>query len=172
MPVPDQPFSLDLLYATIEQQLQRDLPGVQTVASWPDIKDHVPLPAIILGMAEIEPGQDIGTGETSLVCKFEARIIVDPIRDRHHQQAIQLATQLAVLLRAQTWGMAVEPAEFVQALQDWTKPELDGYTVWLVEWTQQIYLGVEEWPWPDEPPGTLVLDLGPGIGEVWPEDVP
>ena len=47
----------------------------------------------------------------------------------------------------------------MQSLQDWTQPDLDGYTVWLVEWTQQIYLGDEEWPWPDEPPGTLVLDV-------------
>ncbi|MFJ2536626.1 hypothetical protein [Pseudomonas sp. NPDC087614] len=153
----DEPFSLDQLYRAVEQYLRAHLPGVQAVTAWPDIKDRVVLPAVFLEVAEIEPGTDIGTGETSLVCKFEARIIVDPIKPHHHQQAVQLATQLAVLLRAQTWGLAVEPAEFVQSLQDWTQPHLDGYTVWLVEWTQQVYLGLEEWPWPDEPPGELQL---------------
>ncbi|MNG17201.1 hypothetical protein D3C84_1011710 [compost metagenome] len=54
----------------------------------------------------------------------------------------------------------MDPAEFIQAAQDWTKPELDGYTVWVVEWTQQIYLGHVEWPWPDEPPGTLMISVG------------
>jgi hypothetical protein len=54
-------------------------------------------------------------------------------------------------LRLQTWGVAVEPAEFVQAMQDWTKPELDGYTVWVVEWTHKLYLGAEDWPWSDDP---------------------
>ena len=44
---------------------------------------------------------------------------------------------------------------FIQAGQDWTRPELDGYTVWLVEWNQQIYLGAQQWPWPDEQPGSL-----------------
>jgi hypothetical protein len=147
----DEPFSLDQLYRAIEQHLANNLPGIKAVSVWPNIKDRIALPVMFLEMAEIEPGKDIGTGETTLVCRFEARIIVDPIKPQHCQQAAHLAAQLAVLLRMQTWGVAVEPAEFVQAMQDWTKPELDGYTVWLVEWTHQLYLGVEEWPWSDEP---------------------
>jgi hypothetical protein len=167
----DEPFSLDQLYRAIEQQLMVGLPGIKAATAWPSIKDRIALPVVFIEMAEMEPGRDIGTGETTLICRFEARIIVDPIRPQHCQQAVQLAAQLAVLLRMQTWGLAVEPAEFVQALQDWTKPELDGYTVWLVEWTHQIYLGVEEWPWPDEPPGSLLLDITPGDGPMRPEDL-
>jgi hypothetical protein len=168
----DEPFSLDQLYLAIEQHLLNSLSGIKAVTAWPNIKDRIALPVVFIEMAELEPGKDIGTGETTLICKFEARIIVDPIKPYHHQQAAHLAAQLAVLLRMQTWGIAVEPAEFVQAMQDWTKPELDGYVVWLVEWTHQIYLGVEEWPWPDEPPGSLVLDIEPGDGPVSPEDLP
>jgi hypothetical protein len=167
----EEPFSLDQLYRAIEQQLLSNLPGIKAVATWPNIKDRIALPVVFLEMAEIEPGQDVGTGETTLVCRFEARIIVDPIKPQHCQQAAHLAAQLAVLLRMQTWGLPVEPAEFTQAMQDWTKPELDGYTVWLVEWTQQLYLGAEEWPWPDEPPGTLVIDVEPGDGPIQPEDL-
>lgn len=154
----EEPFSLDQLYQAVEQHLTAHLPGVKTVSAWPDIQDRIALPAVFLELAEIEPGGDIGTGETTLVCKFEARIIVDPIRPFHQQQAVQLATQLAVILRAQTWGLEVDPAEFVQALQDWTQPALDGYTVWLVEWTQRVYVGPEEWPWSDDQPGELRLD--------------
>ena len=161
----EQPFSLDLLYQTIEQHLQQSLGGIQLVSFWPDIKQHIPLPAVFLDIAEIEPGTDIGNGESTLSVTFEARVIVDVIRAGHYQQAIHLATQLAVLLRTQTWGLAVEPAEFKRSTQDWTRPELDGYTVWLVEWTQTIYLGETEWPWPDEPPGSLVFSVG---GEVDP----
>ena len=175
MPVSDEPFTLDLLYSTIEQHLQANLPGVETVAAWPNIENHIPLPAVFLELADFESGQDIGTGETVLACKFEARIVVDVLRENHQRQAVQLASQLAVLLRLQTWGLPVEPAELVQAMQDWTKPELDGYTVWLVEWTQQIYLGTEQWPWPNLPPGTLVFAFtpttGPGNeGEYFPPD--
>jgi hypothetical protein len=167
----DEPFSLDQLYQAIEQHLVSNLSGIKAVTAWPNIKDRIALPVVFLEMAEMEPGVDIGTGETSLICRFEARIIVDPIRPKHCQLAAHLAAQLAVLLRLQTWGLTVEPAEFVQATQDWTKPELDGYVVWLVEWTHQIYLGVEEWPWPDEPPGSLVINVEPGDGPVHPEDL-
>ena len=156
----EQPFSLDLLYQTIEQHLEQSLGGIQLVSFWPDIEQTIPLPAVFLDIAEIEPGTDIGTGESTLNITFEARVIVDVIRDQHYKQAIHLATQLAVLLRAQTWGLAVEPAEFRRSTQDWTRPELDGYTVWLVEWAQTIYLGEKEWPWPDETPGTLVFSVG------------
>lgn len=171
--MPDEPFSLDQLYAAIEQHLTEHLPGVQAVVFWPEIRENegIPLPSVFLEMPDFEPAGDIGTGEIALKCKFEARIIVDPLNGSHHRQVVQLATQLAVRLRAQSWGLPVGAAEFVQAGQDWTKPELDGYTVWLVEWTQQVYLGEEEWPWPDQPPGTLVFDLGAGVGQVKPEDL-
>ncbi|PHN30136.1 hypothetical protein [Pseudomonas sp. ICMP 460] len=161
----DEPFSLTQLYQAVEQHLATHLSGVQAVSVWPNIQDRVSLPAVFLELAEIEPGADIGTGETTLVCKFEARIIVDPISPNHQHQAVHLATQLAVLLRAQTWGLEVEPAEFVQAVQDWTQPMLDGYTVWLVEWTQQVYLGPEEWPWPDQPPGSLLFGFNNDVKE-------
>lgn len=165
------PFSLEQLYQSIEQHIQAQLPSVHTVAMWPNNQDRIRLPAVFIELAEMEPGQDPGTGEMGLACKFEARVITDPIQPDHHQQAVFLAGQLAVLLRLQSWGVAVEPAEFAQAMQDWTKPELDGYTVWVVEWTQQIYLGEAQWPWPDQPPGTLVLKFEPGDGVFQPEDV-
>ncbi|WLI14339.1 MULTISPECIES: hypothetical protein [Pseudomonas] len=169
---PEIPFSLEQLYQAIERYIHTHLPGVQTVAVWPNIEDRICLPAVFIELAEMEPGQDPGTGEMGLACKFEARVITDPIQPDHHQQAVFLAGQLAVLLRLQSWGVAVEPAEFVQAMQDWTKPELDGYTVWVVEWTQQIYLGETDWPWADQPPGTLVLNIEPGDGVFRPEEVP
>lgn len=167
----EQPFSLDLLYQAIELHLQQHLPGVQLVSFWPDIQQHIPLPAVFLDIAEIEPGTDIGTGQTTLTITFEARVIVDVIRADHYPQAVHLATQLAVLLRAQSWGLPVEPAEFQRSSQDWTRPELDGYTVWLVEWMQTVYLGEQEWPWPDEPPGTLLISVN-DEESVAPEDLP
>ncbi|MGF6316489.1 hypothetical protein [Pseudomonas frederiksbergensis] len=160
----DEPFSLEQLYQAIEQHIRAHVPGVQTVAVWPNIEDRVALPAVFVELAEMESGIDTATGETALACKFEARVITDPIQPNHHQQAVFLAGQLAVLLRMQSWGVAVEPSEFVQAMQDWTKPELDGYTVWVVEWTQQIYLGEAQWPWPDQPPGTLMFGVDPDAG--------
>lgn len=157
----DEPFSLSQLYHAIEQHLTEHLSGIKAVVFWPDIQENqgIPLPSVFLEMAEFEPGIDIGTGESSLVCKFEARIIVDPIQANHHEQAVHLVSQMAVLLRQQSWGLEINVAQFERATQDWTKPELDGYVVWVVEWTHQVYLGVEVWPFPEEKPSMLRLNL-------------
>ncbi|PTT93972.1 hypothetical protein DBR45_51785, partial [Pseudomonas sp. HMWF031] len=73
----DESFSLDQLYRAIEQHLAAGLPGIKAATTWPSIKDRIALPVVFIEMAEMEPGRDIGTGETTLVCRFEARIIVD-----------------------------------------------------------------------------------------------
>ncbi|WP_440073310.1 hypothetical protein [Pseudomonas fragariae (ex Marin et al. 2024)] len=155
--MPDQAFSLDSLYEAIERHIRATIAGLEYVSTMPDMLEQISVPAVLIELVEFEPGIDQGTGETALIARFEARVIVGAEREQCQQQAAFAASQLAVLLRLQTWGLEVEPSEFVRAAQDWSRPELDGYAVWVVEWTQGIYLGEEEWPWPNEPPGTLVF---------------
>ncbi|UVJ45540.1 hypothetical protein NVV94_08280 [Pseudomonas sp. LS1212] len=164
-------FSLELLYSAIEARIAEAIPGLACVCTMPHMLNHVALPAVVIELVEFEPGQDPGTGETAVEVRFEARFIVGSEDVQCQQKVAFAAAQLSVLLRLQTWGLAVEPAEFVRAAQDWTRPELDGYAVWVVEWTQGIYLGEEEWPWPNQPPGTLVLAVGPDGERVHPEDL-
>jgi len=164
--VPDEPFSLDQLYCAIEQHIRDAIQGLAYVAVMPDLLDRVAIPAVVIELVELEPGSDQMTGETALEARFEARVIVGSELPQCQQQAAFVASQIAVLLRMQTWGVEVAAAEFVRSAQDWTRPELDGYAVWVVEWTQGIYLGKEEWPWPNQPAGVLELNLGedaPGV---------
>lgn len=162
----DEPVSLDQLYDAIEQHVIDAIPGLRFVSTMPDMLERVALPAVVIELAELEPGGDQLTGETALEARFEARVIVGSEQEQCQQQAAFVASQIVVLLRMQTWGLVVNQAEFVRAAQDWTRPELDGYAVWVVEWTQGIYLGQEEWPWPNQASGELVYHLGeeaPGV---------
>ncbi|NUU35143.1 hypothetical protein [Pseudomonas sp. C2B4] len=167
----DEPIPLDQVYAAIEQCIARTVPALAFVGTMPDRLDHVALPAVVIELVEWEPGPDPGTGEVGVEARFEARVIVAGEEENSLRIAAFTAAQLTVLLRMQTWGLAIEQAQFVRAAQDWTRPELDGYAVWVVEWTQVIYLGEEEWPWPDQPPGTLVLAVGPDGEQVRPEEL-
>lgn len=162
--MPESEFNLELLYQAIEAHITQAIPGLACVCTMPHMTDQVDLPAAVIELAELEPGRDPGTGETALVARLEARFIVGSEDAECQQKAAFAAAQMAVLLRIQTWGLEVEPAEFVRAAQDWTRPELDGYAVWVVEWTQTIYLGEEQWPWPNQPPGTLVWGFSPDTG--------
>ncbi|MFJ3259847.1 hypothetical protein ACIPK7_06295 [Pseudomonas sp. NPDC086581] len=165
----DAPLTLDAFYGAVEQHIARHLPGIQQVRFWPQVGDALALPAILLEIAEFEPGTDLGTGQTTLECRCEARIVVAPEQPDATRQAAQLSTQLAVLLRTQTWNLEeVEPAQFQSAEQDYSRPELDNYLTWRVEWSQVLHLGAEEWPWTDEAPdGTrriLLIGLDPDTG--------
>ncbi|MNE43964.1 hypothetical protein D3C80_1381670 [compost metagenome] len=160
----EQPFTLDLLYSAIETHISEAIPGLAFVGTMPDMLERVALPAVVLELVELEPGRDPGTGEVGVDARIEARIIVGSEQEQCQQQAAFAAAQMTVLLRMQTWGLEVEQAEFVRAAQDWTRPELDGYAVWVVEWTQGIYLGEEEWPWPNQPPGSLLWGFGSNTG--------
>ena len=90
----DPAFSLDALYAAIEDHIRQALPSVRFVATCPDIQDRIALPAVFLEPVEFEPGPDIGTGETVLIQRFEARVIVAPELARHQQLGAQLACLL------------------------------------------------------------------------------
>ncbi|MBC2658485.1 hypothetical protein H7A76_23865 [Pseudomonas sp. MSSRFD41] len=166
-----EPLDLDQLYQAIEKHIREAIPGLFDVAVMSGQPARIALPAVLVDLVELEPGADPLTGETALDARFEARVMVGAEQTQSERQALFIASQLAVLLRMQTWGQPVEPAQFVRSGQDWTRPELDGYTIWAVEWTQGIYLGHEEWPWPNQPPGTLVFNLGEGVGNVRPEEL-
>ena len=168
----EETIPLAELYAAIEGHIERAIPGLAYVGTMPDKIDYVEPPAVVIELVEFEDADhDPGTGETVVDARFEARIIVGGEEQNCLHIAAFVAAQLAVLLRMQTWGVAVEHAKFVRAAQDWSRPELDSFAVWVVEWTQVIYLGEEDWPWPDQPPGTLVLAVGPDAERVHPEEL-
>ncbi|MFJ3448053.1 hypothetical protein ACIPM0_07455 [Pseudomonas sichuanensis] len=151
------PLPLDALYAAIERRISETIPALQYVGTMPDRLERLSTPAVVIELAEWEPGPDPGTGEVGVDMRFEARAIVAGEEEHSLRMAAFAAAQLTVLLRMQTWDVIAEPAKFVRAAQDWTRPELEGYAVWVVEWTQVIYLGQEEWPWPIQPPGEPIV---------------
>ncbi|SPO59714.1 hypothetical protein [Pseudomonas inefficax] len=160
----DEPIPLSQIYAAIEQHIGAAIPGLAYVGTMPAGIDVVPVPAVVLELAGFDDAdKDPGTGETAVDARFEARVIVGAEEENCLHVAAFVSAQLAVLLRMQSWGLAVEFAQFVRAERDWSRPELDSFAVWVVEWTQIIYLGEEEWPWPREP-GPLKFAFDPDSG--------
>lgn len=163
---------LKTLHEAMTATLKAGLPEVVTVEAYPEIDNEFGLPAVFFGLSGFHPGTDTGTGKTALNGTFQAIILVDPVKPHASLQASWLAAKLSMLLHAQYWDLDfVEGAEGIEAKPDDSSPELASFLVWVVQWTQVLHVGLEQWPWPDEPPGTLVFDFGPGVGEVRPEDL-
>ena len=174
----DGPIPLGAVYTAIEEHIKDAIPGLAYVGTMPEGIEVVTPPAVVLELVGFgDADKDPGTGEVAVEARFEARVIVGQEEPNCLHVAAFVAAQLAVLLRMQSWRLPVEFAEFVRAERDWSRPELDSFAVWVVEWTQIIYLGVEVWPWDNQAPGSLVFafdpDSGPGSEHHYqaPEDM-
>ena len=156
--------NLEQLHDAIVAGLRAKLAGVPTVDAYPAIQKRIRLPAVLIELAEMEPGSDPGTGETALVGRFQARAIVDPCQAKADLVVRELAARVAVALTHETWGLEISVADLVQIGEDGFKPELDGYSVWVIEWTHEFHLGESAWPYPDESGLTVMLGMYPETG--------
>lgn len=92
----DPIIPLDHLYSAIEEQIAQAIPGLAYICTMPDILQHVPIPAVVLELVELEPGRDPGTGEVGAEARFEARIIVGSDHEHCQQVAAFIAAQLII----------------------------------------------------------------------------
>lgn len=156
--------NLAQLHTAIVAGLKAKMPTIPTIAAYPNIKRRVTLPAVLVELDEIEPGTDPGTGETALIGRMQARCIIDPSLPDADILVRELAARVAVALQAETWGLPIGVASLVQIGEDGFKPELDGYIVWLVEWTHEFHLGEPSCPWADESGLVIMLGVYPEVG--------
>lgn len=154
----DDLIPLGQVYAAIEEHIKDAIPALAYVGTMPEKLEHICVPGVVIELTGFEPADaDPGTGEVAVEARFEARVLIGREQCDSLVAAAHCAAQLAVLLRMQSWGLPVGLAEFIRSERDWTRPELDTCVVWVVEWSQVIFLGQEEWPWPGMLPAGLVL---------------
>ena len=90
--------SLAQLHTAIVSGLRAKLDGVPTVEAYPVLQRRIGLPAVLVELAEMEPGNDPGNGATALIGRFQARAIVDPNAAQADLQVRELAARVAVAL--------------------------------------------------------------------------
>jgi len=150
------------LHQAITSTLEAAIPQLQTIASYAAVQQDTPLPALFHSIVEMKPASDPGDGHSCVTATFEARIVVDARRPQSALEVMALAARLMVVLRQQYWGVDfVEEARAVNALPQGT--EWPAAT-WVVKWEQVLHIGESQWPWPNQPPGSLVFAFDPDSG--------
>ena len=150
------------LHDAILSTIKAAMPHVQTVDEFPASLDSPFAPTIYCAISAMDLGTDPGDGRSGIRATVEARVLVDASLPQAPLQAATLAAQLINLLRCQYWNLDfVDAAKAVRALPVSSAAEPLQSAVWTVQWQQVIYLGQEEWLWPDQPPGTLMLSISP-----------
>ena len=71
--------NLKQLHDGIETGLRERMPDLERIHAYPKIGKSIETPFIALELAELEPGQDDGTGRVPLIALMQARVIVDPL---------------------------------------------------------------------------------------------
>ncbi len=134
---------LKTLFDEIQQGLS-EIIGVQHCGAFPKRRDDIRLPAILIDLAELEPGGDPGTDELALISHWEARILVS---DQMAESDLWALVQAAMFwLFNHTWpGTNIGRVRLKQAGPDHFSPEFQGHRIWLIEWTQSIRVGESVW---------------------------
>jgi len=145
------------LYAAVTSTLRAALPAFATVATEGDATVEPALPALVHGVLRMRGDEALRDGRSLLMATFEARVTAQGTPAQARTQAGVLAAQLIDVLRQQSWGL-----DYVEGARD-ILAEAEGST-WRVQWEQPVLLGNVHWPWPDQPPGSLMLGFAPDTG--------
>ncbi|MFT0867226.1 hypothetical protein [Pseudomonas sp. CAM1A] len=145
------------LYAAVTTTLRAALPAFATVATEGDDVTEPALPALVHGVLRMRGDEALRDGRSLLMATFEARVTAQGTPAQARTQAGVLAAQLIDVLRQQSWGL-----DYVEGARD-ILAEAEG-TTWRVQWEQPVLLGNVHWPWPDQPPGSLMLGFAPDTG--------
>lgn len=164
---------LTTLHDAITRIIRERMPRVLHVEQFPELDAQVNTPALLYGITDMTLGTDRGEGKTALIGRFQSCILVDADRPKASLQAAILAAQMTTVLKDQLWDVdfVTGPPEQVHAQPEAPTAELEQFVMWSVQWIQPFEVGEFAWPWPDEPPGSLVFDIEPGDGPVSPEDL-
>lgn len=158
-------IELTALREAINVALSAGMPELKTVEAFSAPQPGVALPAVFHALTGMQPGVDPGDGRCGVLATFKAVLVVQGEGSQASLEAATLAARLTVLLRKQFWGLAfVEGASNVQASAIDPVPMVSPSTAWRVQWEQLMYLGDPQWPWPDEPPGSIVYGFSPDTG--------
>lgn len=160
------PSELKQLHDAMTATLQAQLPQFQHIEAYPKlIKEGMKLPALLYAATNFAPCDDPGDGRLLLKVTFEALVLLESSRPLAPLQAAILASKLMQQLRLQYWGLDfVGPTVDVEAMPAEFAPQLARSVGWAVQWQQDVYLGDTEWPWENEPPGSLVFAIDPDSG--------
>lgn len=165
--------SLQELCDAIKARIQADFPSLNSVLfqSPTAQRQKMPLPACLLYLPELEPGEstDPGTGQLTMMARFEARFVLGFAMPNAEMEVIALATSFATYLQNNArWltaeGQRIGKANIIGCYKDEFEPDLDQFEVWRVEWTQEIYLGTSIWNTQMPTPQHVFIGITPNIG--------
>jgi len=154
---------IENLHSAILARITDNIAGIQTSGFYPKLRTAVITPAVFVDLVSLEPGDDPGTEQLSVIARFQAQAIITA-GENSLIQVRELAAEIARVIHHQNFGQKVTPAKLVSVGSDGFSPELDAYDIWLVEWEHEFHLGESVWDGEGITPDKIFLGYSPEIG--------
>lgn len=155
----------------IADVLRAALPDVPTISADPppQAQRAVRVPAVYLELTEIDPLGNPGDGRVSADARFEAYCLVDPTAARAELAVRELAARVILALQAVPRPLPghghlrlVRAGDASLRTGLANRGDLDGYTMWMVEFGVELQLGDLEPA--GVTPTEIWLGIAPAIG--------
>lgn len=138
---------------------------------------EIKTPAILLEEASFEMAEDDGTGRLPLQIKYIASVVISRINSTAEKQTRNLAIEvLKEVHSAQNRGIeGVELPDIQQAEPDPFEMSNQsgkgqGFEVWTVEWTHDVFIGASVWDETGVLPDKVFVSHSPKIGTEHKDD--
>ncbi len=158
---------LELLHTVMRDTIAAAFPSLQTVEFYREDREELTIPACLLEMEEMEPGDiDPGTDQACMSVRFCAYFVVGFRTPQSKLEVRKLAGAFLAFLRQQLrWpGVVTGPVQIVGAWPDSFHPHLDQYEVYKVEWNHLMHFGTSVWDGDGFVPETILFAYSPDIG--------
>lgn len=138
-----EPIVLGEALDTVIDTISAKFPTFNTTAGEDQIDKDLPVPAILVSIAEIEPDldQDGHNGQFPCIVRLEAQIVLGARNAQVRRNIAEAAGAVATFLHSNRLGVAWGAAAVLSVEPDEFAPGSDRFEIWRVEWGHSAHLG-------------------------------
>ena len=158
-------ITIDDLHEIIISNLKSAFTNIITVDDYNAPRKKLEVPALLIELEDLERFEEQpGTAQLSMLCNFQARVILPFTSENVRREIRKLATSVAVYIEGQRWIEGCGVASVTSISQDAFTPHQDQFEVWSIEWSQEIWLGEPIWKNDGNIPAEVLASWSPEIG--------
>ncbi len=153
------------LHAAIIASLKSTFSSVPTCEAYPRLVKKISSPAILTEIVDLTPTTDLGTEQLEVAARFRAYIVFDLTDLAAEMDTVNMAAAVAAAIKkASRFGCEVGPAKVLSVEPADFKPDLLGFSSWVVEWTHEVCFGDSVWSGTGSPVTEIMVGWSPDIG--------
>lgn len=138
-----EPIDLGEALDAVVTSIRAQFAGFKVEAAEDLDRRQLPVPCILVAIAELEPDldNDPTTGEFPCLVRFEARVVLGHRTAQVRREVLKAAGAVAAFVHKNRFGIRWGGARVLSVEPDEFAPTAQEFDVWLVEWAHRAAIG-------------------------------